>query len=136
MTTRSFFRSSGCEIQLNELSPEVSFYKNIPIFWFLLSAIALFLSIFFIVCIWVSRGRDLSSALMSATMVLFLGGGLAFLSGREALRRNVNYIIFHWKNAGHPAVCLRKNIPSEIHVKEFVEIIKEKICSFQTKQET
>ncbi|MES2694653.1 MAG: hypothetical protein V4773_14350 [Verrucomicrobiota bacterium] len=123
--TRSLTGSSSYEVALAELSPRTSSYSHRPILWYCFAA-------FMTLCTAVSAFGVFGGAQLpdkAGVGILFVVcTSVGMIATYEALRRHVDYVIVHWELGG-AAVHFHRTLPTERHVQEFIDILKERIAA-------
>ncbi len=124
VTTKSLTGGSRFEIPLMELSTRTSSYTHIPVLWYCFA-------VFMWLCTAVSAFGVFGSGQLpdkaGAGILFVVCASVAMISSYEAVRWRADCILFHWESGGDPAIRLHRKIPSERHVQEYVEIVKERI---------
>ncbi len=123
VSTTRLLGSNGFEVRLRELSPSPSFYRSFPLSWLIFAVIFGAIAGFFFYALFSEPAKSERIGLVVAILV-FLFACLACVHG--FLQRKVDFIILHAEQSGQ-AIYLHRRIPSEQHVQEFVEIMKEHI---------
>ena len=124
--TKRLMNESSYEIRFKDLNPTPSYHRSAPLQWLIFSAIfggvALFTLYGLLHDSWVP---DKSGFV--GTFLIFLSAciGCAFVF----YRRKVDWVILRSAVTGAPAIFIHRRLPTEIHVKEFIAIIQERIAT-------
>jgi len=118
--------SSSVEVPFIDIDPLPSEQESLALGWYIIGSLMLAAGLAF-------AGSSFGEMPTDSRMGLWLGALLAGLPGVlclvEARKRTFAFIIFHSAQTGNGWIYIRQKCPSELHVKEFVEILKEKIQS-------
>ena len=122
VSAKRLLSSNGYEVPLRELSPHPSFFRAFPLWWLVFATLFGAIAIFF-----------LYAALTPGPKIELIVGFLVMLfaclgCAHGFLERKVDYIILHVEASGQPIVHFHRRLPTEQHVKEFVDITKEQIA--------
>ncbi len=122
VSAKRLLSSNGYEVPLRELSPHPSFFRAFPLQWLL-----------FAVIFGAVAGFFLYGALTPGPNTELIVGFLVMLFACLAcvhgfLTRKVDYVILHVEASGQPIVHFHRQVPTEKHVQEFIEITKEQIA--------
>jgi hypothetical protein len=131
VTTKAITSSNGFEVPVRELSNSVSYHRYFPLGWVIFSALMLLGAMSFTVGCFIDGSED---AKIAFVFFVLLFGTVGLMCAAESFKRNVDYVILHWSKSGSQAVYFRRKIPSERHVQEYIDILKDKI-SEQNKNE-
>jgi hypothetical protein len=127
--TKRFMNETSREVPFRILDPTPSYHRSAPIPWLIFTLV--FGSVTLVTLLgmihdsWVPDKSGFIGTfliLLSAT----LGCGLVFY------RRKVDFIILHAEGSGTPVIFIHRKLPTEIHVKEFIAIIQERILALRS----
>lgn len=128
--TKSLTGSSSYEIPLIEVDTRTSEYSHFPLLWYLFAA-------FMFVCTAVTAfgvfGDEELADKAGAGILFVMCASFTMVSAYEAIRRRVDYVVFHSVYGGVKSFHLHRAIPTEQHVREYVEILKEAIVAAKAK---
>ena len=122
VSAKRLLTSNGYEVPLRELSPYPSFFRAFPLPWLVAAVIFGAISGFFLYASF-TPGPKLE---LFIGFLVMLFACLACVHG--FLQRKVDYIILHVEATGQAIVHFHRRLPTEQHVKEFIEITKEQIA--------
>lgn len=118
--------SSSFEIPFIEIDPLPSEQKNLALGWYVVGGLLLALTLTFIGCAIVEKIPDSQMGLWFGALIAGVPGIICLV---EARKRTFSFIIFHNARNGVAWIHIRHKSPSELHVQEFTDILKEKIES-------
>lgn len=118
--------ANSFEIPFIDIDPLPSEQENLALGWYILGGALLALGLTFAGASFTEMPPDSQMGLWFGAVLAGLPGALCLFEGRK---RTFAYIIFHSARTGSQMVYVRQKLPSELHVKEFVEILKERIAS-------
>ena len=120
---------SEFDVPFDEIRFPPSYHRTAPLQWLIFSgifgAIALFALWSMIHDRWLpDKSGGVGTVLVF--LVASLGCSLIFY------QRRVDWIILHSTRSGAPILFIHRSKPSEVHVKEFIEILRERIAATET----
>ena len=124
--TKRLMNESSYEISFRDLDPAPSHHRSAPLQWLIFSVIFGGVTLFTLYGMlhdsWVPDKNG-----FVGTFLFFLTAclGCAFVF----YRRKVDGVILRAAGTGAPVIFLHRRLPTELHVKEFVAIIQERIKS-------
>ena len=130
--TKTLTSNSGYEVPIKDLSPNVSFHQCWPIVGYFFGSIFLLGGIASLIAAFFNQSDD---SMVGFGIMGIIGPIVGALVLCSAFARSADVIIFHWRHSGAVAFVLRRKEPSETHVKEYVEILKERIQTCIDEQE-
>ncbi len=116
--------SMGCEIPFADINPLATEHQSKGFGWYVIGGTLIALGVGLL---------GLSSAAVSGddSLGLWFGAVLAEITGlvclAEGRKETFSRIVFNSISTGRPLIQLHETLPTPVHVREFVEIMKEKI---------
>ena len=122
---------SEFDVPFENISPSPSYHRSAPVQWLIFAiifgAVALFTLYGMVHDSWVPDKSGFVGTFL-IFLVASLGCGLIFY------QRKVDWVILRSAQSGAAIIFLHRSIPSEVHVKEFIDILRERIEAAQTSQ--
>jgi hypothetical protein len=125
VTASSLTRQSSYEVPLQVIDPVPAFHRSLPLQWLVFAVIFGGVSLFAVFGLihdrWVP---DKSGMVGSALIFLVASLGCLFVFHKK----KTDSVIFRALGTGSPVLFVDRKIPTQIHVDEFIAIIKERIA--------
>jgi hypothetical protein len=111
-------------VPLSGLKSAPSYFRSFPLLWLIFATVfggVAGLTLFGMIHdAWV---EDKSGFI--GMFIVMMSAAIACLIG--FYQKRVDFVILHARNGGYPLVFIHRTLPSEVHVREFVEILRERI---------
>ena len=118
------FGSTGFEVPFADINPLVLERESRGLGWYVLGAAFVALGVVLLGFSYAAVAGDDSAGLWFGALLAELTGLVSLVEGKKD---TFSRIVFNSVSTGRDLIQLQENMPTPVHVREFVEIMKERI---------